>query len=160
MKWLREPKNQKIIVVVDVSSFCFLRFHGPYRAKSFTKSHHPNTKVPYVDFATLMLTWLTFCYTRTTYSTGHFIMDFIFSTKKVDWLHFFTSQIYFFQYTDTELRLKYWKTCNWTIFSSRVSNSISELLKGPTRSWEFFLLFFLFTKRCYPNLDMWCNTWI
>ena len=30
------------------------------------------------------------------YSTGHFIMDFIFSTKKVDWIHLVTCQLSFF----------------------------------------------------------------
>ena len=30
-------------------------------------------------------------------STGHFIMDFIFSIKKVDWFHSFTAQLSFFK---------------------------------------------------------------
>ena len=38
----------------------------------------------------------------------------------------------FFQYIDTKVRHEHWKTPNSVIFISKVSNSISEWLKGPT----------------------------
>ena len=68
------------------------------------------------------------------YSNGHFIMDFIFSTKKSRLISFVQLSIIFYQYTDIEVRLEYWKTLKSAIFSSKVGNSISELLKGPARS--------------------------
>ena len=48
------------------------------------------------------------------------------------------SNVFFFQYTDTEVRLENWKTLNSAILSSRVSNSILEWLNGPTGSRELF----------------------
>ena len=89
------------------------------------------------------------------YSTGHFIMDFIFFYKKSRLNPFVHLSNIFFQNTDTEVRLEHWETLSSAIIRSRAGNSISEWLKGPTWSLEFFFCFFFFVfvyEGMFPKL--------
>ena len=58
----------------------------------------------------------------------------------------------FFQYTDTQVHPENWKTLNSAILCSRVSNSISEWLNGPTGSRDFFLIFLFVYEAMFPKL--------